>query len=337
MSGPASPGREAASGGDAAPAGTGRGVAELGLVSVAAGWGLTFTLIQDAIQDLPPLAFVAYRFLAAVPLLAVPYAGGLRRLPAKGWLAGAALGLLLVAGYVSQTIGLAHTSASNAGFITGLYVVFTPLLGWLLLRQSVGRWALSCVAVATLGLLLLSGFGGGWRPFGDGLMLLCSLSFAAHILATDWAIRRYAVGPLVAIELAVCGVVALVIAGVSRDLVMPTGWSVWGALLFTSVVASAFAYFVQSYAQTRTSPARTSLILATEPVFAGVFGYWLAGDRIGAVGWLGAALMLAAILALEARPLLGRRRAAGPRPPVTTGAADDPPARAAPGPLRDPQ
>lgn len=291
-----------------------RGTAELGLVSVAAGWGLTFTLIQDAIQDLPPLAFVAYRFLAAVPLLAVPYAGGLRRLPAKGWLAGAVLGLLLVAGYVTQTLGLAHTSASNAGFITGLYVVFTPLLGWLVLRQRPGRWALSCIAVATLGLLLLSGFGADWSfspvlSLGDGLMLLCSVSFAAHILVTDWAIRHHAVGPLVAVELAVCGVVALSIAAAVGDLAMPAGWPVWGALLFTSVVASAFAYFVQSYAQTRTSPARTSLILATEPAFAGVFGYWLAGDRIAAAGWLGAGLMLVAILALEARPLLLRRRA----------------------------
>ena len=303
----------------------GRWAAELGLVSVAAGWGLTFTLIQDAIRDLPPLTFVAYRFLAAVPLLAVPYAGGLRRLPARGWLAGAALGVWLMSGYVTQTVGLAHTSASNAGFITGLYVVFTPLLGWLLLRQSLTPWAVSCIAVTTLGLLLLSGFGGAWRPLGDGVMLLCSLSFAAHILATDWAIRRFAVGPLVAVELAVCAALSFLIAAAANDLARPAGWVVWTALLFTSVVASAFAYFVQSYAQTRTSPTRTSLILATEPAFAGVFGYWLAGDRIAVLGWLGAVMMVAAILAMEAKPFLVRRakahRPASASPPQASAVA----------------
>ncbi len=285
----------------------GRWTAELGLVSVAAGWGLTFTLIQEAIRDLPPLAFVAYRFLAAAPLLAVPYASALRRLPARGWLVGMALGVLLMSGYVTQTIGLAHTSASNAGFITGLYVIFTPLLGWVLLRQSLTPWTVSCIAGTTLGLLLLSGFGGAWRPFGDGVMLLCSVSFAAHILATDWALRRFAVGPLVAVELAVCAVLSFLIAAAANDLVRPAGWAVWTALLFTSVIASALAYFVQSYAQIRTSPTHTSLILATEPAFAGVFGYWLAGDRMAVIGWLGAAIMLAAILAMEIRPFLVRR------------------------------
>lgn len=301
----------------------GRWIAELGLVSVAAGWGLTFTLIQDAIRDLQPLAFVAYRFLAAAPLLAVPYANALRRLPARGWLMGAALGVLLMSGYVTQTIGLAHTSASNAGFITGLYVIFTPLLGWKLLRQSPTPWTVSCIAATTVGLLLLSGFGGAWRPFGDGLMLLCSISFAAHILATDWAIRRFALGPLVAVELAICGILSLLAAGLANDLVRPTGRAVWTALLFTSVIASALAYFVQSYAQTQISPSHTSLILATEPAFAGVFGYWLAGDRMAALGWLGAAIMLTAILAMEIKPFLARRsqaqcKAVAPQPSTVT-------------------
>ncbi|WP_020671340.1 DMT family transporter [Amycolatopsis nigrescens] len=280
----------------------GRWIAELGLVGVAAAWGLTFTVIQDAVVVLAPLAFVAYRFLVAGLLMAAPFAAGLRRLSGQGWLAGVVLGLLLVSGYVTQTIGLTHTTASSAGFITGLYVVFTPLLGWVLLRQALRPWAWACVAAATVGLLLLSGFGGGWHPLGDGLMLVCSVSFALHILYTDRVVRRFEVGPLVAVSLTVCGLVALVLAALTGDLSVPSGGQVWVALLFTAVFASSLAYFMQSFAQLRTSPARTSLILATEPVFAGVFGFWLAGDRLSTLGWVGAGVMALAIIAMEAKP-----------------------------------
>ncbi|MGW0589552.1 DMT family transporter [Streptosporangium sp. NPDC002607] len=278
-----------------------RRVAELGLVGVAVSFGLTFTLIQDAIRDISPWSFVAFRFLLAAGVLLLPYGGQVRRLPPAGWRAGLVLGLLLIGGYALQTIGLLHTTASNAGFITGLYVVFTPILAWLVLRQAVSGWVWGCIALAAFGLLLLSGFGGAWHPLGDALTLACSLAFAMHIIVTDRAIRSFPVGPLVAVQLAVCGVVALAVAAATGELTLPTGSTVWVALAFTAVVASAIAYFVQSYAQQRTSPVRASLILATEPVFAGVFGYWLAGDRLSALGWTGAGLMLLAVLLAEAR------------------------------------
>jgi len=281
----------------------GRRSAEIGLVTVAAGWGLTFTLIQDAVDSLPPTAFIAFRFLLAALILGVPYARGLGTLSGSGWLAGGLLGLLLLGGYLFQTFGLVHTTASNAGFITGLYVIFTPLLGWVALRQRLSGWAWSCVGVCAAGLFLLSGPGGGWHPFGDTLMLGCSVALAAHILVTDWAVAHFPIGPLVTVQLTVCGVVALVVAIVSGDLMVPRGQQVWTALLFTAVVASAIAYFIQSHVQVRTSPTRTSLILATEPAFAGVFGYLLAGDRLAPLAWLGAAVMILGILMMEAKPV----------------------------------
>lgn len=281
----------------AAPGGRGRRAAEVGLVGVAAAWGLTFTLISDAVRALPPLTFVAYRFLLAGLLLAVPYAGAVRRLPPVGWLTGGALGLVLFAGYTTQTFGLVYTTASNAGFITGLCVVFTPVLGWLILRERVGPVGWLCALAATGGLALLTGGGSGWHPLGDALVLGCAVAFAGHILLTGWAVRRLPAGPLVAVQLLVCGVLAGSTAGATGDLQVPRGGQVWTALLFTAVVASAAAYAVQSYAQRRTSASRTALILATEPVFAGVCGYLLAGDRLTAVSWAGAALMIAAVLA----------------------------------------
>jgi len=106
------------------------------------------------------------------------------------------------------------------------------------------------------------------------------------------------------VQLALCGIVCLAIAGVAGDLERPDGSTVWSALIVTSLVASALGFFVQSYAQQHASPARTALILASEPAFAGFFGYVLADERLSAVSWLGAALILASILAVELVPRL---------------------------------
>ena len=130
------------------------------------------------------------------------------------------------------------------------------------------------------------------------------MAFAGHILATDRAVSGYPVGALVAVQLGVCGLVCAAAAAVSGDIVAPRGASVWVALAVTAVVASALGFFVQSYAQRHASPARTALILASEPVFAGVFGYLLAGDRLSPVGWLGAAMIVVSIVAVDAVPRL---------------------------------
>lgn len=300
----------------------GRRRAELALVGVAAGWGLTFTLIQDATTALAPLAFVAYRFLLAAAALAVLCARQLRTLSPEGRRAALLLGLVLFVGYYTQTEGLTRTTASNAGFITGLYVVFTPLLGWLFLRQRQSGWLWCCVALASCGLLILSEFGGNWHGLGDVLILVCSVAFAVHILITDRVAPRFPLGPLVVVQLAVCGFAALLLAAGAGELTVPTGRPAWTALIFTALFASALAYLVQSYAQRRTSPARTSLILATEPVFAGLFGYVLAGDRLSWLAWTGAALMSLAVLATEWNPRVALRRFTATRPAAPGRAAE---------------
>ncbi|GGO04134.1 hypothetical protein GCM10010116_08160 [Microbispora rosea subsp. aerata] len=285
--------------------------AELGLVVVAAIFGLTFVVIQDAIEDVPPWSFVALRFLVAAGAVAVPYVAQLARLPRSGWAAGAGLGLLLVGGYAFQTIGLMYTTASNSGFITGLYIVFTPLLAALILRQRVTRWSRLCIGLAAAGLLLLSGYGGALHPLGDALTLASALCFALHIIAMDRAVRVFPTGALVSVQLGTCGVLALCIAMIGEDFRLPGEADAWGAIAFTGLAASAFAYFMQAYAQRRTSPTRVSIILGTEPVFAGVFGYWLAGDRLTPLGWAGAGIMVLGALLMDVKPPRGWRRGRG--------------------------
>lgn len=285
-----------------APAGRRAGAAEGALVGVAAVWGLTFVMVQDAIALLPTMAFLAYRFLPAALLVALVFRRRLGGLSSAGWRAGALMGAFLTAGYVFQTLGLEQTTASNAGFITGLFVVLTPVLGAIFLRDRIPGVAWAAAGVSAIGLFLLSGAGAQFTARGDGLVLLCAAAFAAHILVTARAVGEHDVGALLVVQLAVCGFICLVIAAVAGDLEAPRGMTVWSALIVTSLVASALGFFVQTYAQQHAPPARTALILASEPAFAGLFGYLLASERLSALSWSGAALILAAIVAVEVVP-----------------------------------
>jgi drug/metabolite transporter (DMT)-like permease len=279
---------------------------ELALVGIAAVWGLTFTMVQDAVDEIAVMTFLAYRFVPASLIVALIFRKELRGLDARGWGAGCVMGAFLTAGYIFQTIGLRYTSASNAGFITGMFVVLTPLFGMLFLGQRAGWYAWVAAAVSTFGLYLLSGVGG--VRSGDLLVFGCACSFAFHILATDRAIRRHHIGALLAVQLGVAGLVSMVIAAIAGDLSVPTGATVWSALLVTSFVASALGFFVQTYAQQHAPPARTAVILASEPAFAGLFAFWLAGERFTAFDLTGALLILGAILFVELATYLSAAR-----------------------------
>jgi drug/metabolite transporter (DMT)-like permease len=277
-------------------------LAVVALIGICAVWGVTFVMVQDAIELLPTMAFLAYRFIPAALIVAVVFWSSLRRLPAAGWRAGLVMGAFLSGGYIFQTLGLEETTASNAGFITGLFVVLTPVLGAVFLRQRIPPVAWAAAAVSMFGLWLLSGAGGELDLRGDGLVFLCAISLAAHILATARAVERFDVGALLAVQLGVVGLVCLVIGALAGQLERPEGTTVWSALIVTSLVASALGFFVQSFAQRHTSPARTALILTSEPAFAGLFGWLLNDERLTATGWLGAALIMTSIVAVELVP-----------------------------------
>ena len=279
--------------------------AEASLVAVCAVWGLTFVMVQDAVELIPVTTFLAYRFIPAAVLVAIIFRRRLRSLGAQGVKAGCVMGVFLTAGYLFQTLGLERTTAANAGFITGLFVVLTPLLGAAFLRQRIAGSAWIAAAVSTVGLFLLSGIGsGGSHLFGDTLVFLCACSFSLHILVTDRAIESHHYGALLAVQLAVTGLVCLVIATIGGELVVPRSSTVWSALIVTSLFASALGFFVQTYAQRHASPARIALILASEPVFAGFFAYLLQGETLTAPAWLGAGLIMVAILVVEMVPQL---------------------------------
>jgi drug/metabolite transporter (DMT)-like permease len=273
-------------------------VALLALVLVTAVWGVTFVQVKDAVEVYPLFAFLAVRFAIASATLAVPGLPRLRSLGRRGFGAGVLLGTLLAAGYALQTAGLERTTPSSAGFITGLYVVLVPLVALLLFRERIGRSLWVGVALATVGFAMLSGINAG-SAVGDLLVLGCAIAFGFQIPLTGRFAPHYDPLALTFVQMLVAFVGFTAIAVALGEVELPRGGTVWAALLVTGIFASALAYLIQTWAQRSISASRTALIYAMEPVFAGLFGYLLAGDRLGPLGWAGCGVILAGIVVSE--------------------------------------
>jgi drug/metabolite transporter (DMT)-like permease len=295
-------------------------LATLALLGIALVWGLSFVLVQDGVRRMAPLDFLAWRFVPAAAIVALLFLGPLRELPPAGWRCGARLGLLLAAVFMLQAFALARTSVSNAGFITGLYVAFTPLLIRWWWREHVPALVWIGAGAATLGLVLLTGI--GRQPgVGDGLVLLSALALAIYILATDRAVKHFSAPALSASQLLVCAAICLVAAALVEDLTVPSHASAWTAIAVTAVVATAFGIAVQAWAQQHVPPARVAVILSCEPAFGGLSGVALAGDSLPAAAWGGAALICLSVLAVEGGTLARgwlRRRRRHPQPTWST-------------------
>jgi drug/metabolite transporter (DMT)-like permease len=234
----------------------------------------------------------------------------MRGLDRRGLVAGAGLGGLLALGYALQTEGLARTTVSSTGFITGLCVVLTPLTALVLFRERIGRAVVLGVGLATAGLAMLSGIDAG-SALGDSLVLGGAAVWALQIVLLERVAPDYDPVALTLVEMLAACIGFTAIALSLGELRFPHGATVWGALIVTGVFASAFAFLVQAWAQRRLSATRTALVFALEPAFAGLAGYLLAGDRLGALGWAGCGLILAGIVVSEpaaARALRARFR-----------------------------
>ena len=268
------------------------------LIAVTAVWGVTFVQVKDAVAVYPLFAFLAVRYAIATGVLGLVAVRRAPTLGPSGLGAGALLGALLGLGIGLQTAGLERTTVSSTGFITGLYVVLTPLFGLVLFRTRVGAEVWLGVVLSVVGLGLLSGVHAGSFG-GDALVLASTSAQALQIVLVERYATRYDAIALTFVEMATCFAGFLAIALALGDLSVPRGWTVWGALLVTAVFASALAYLIQIWAQRRMSAARIALVFALETVFAGLFGYVLKDDRLGWLGWGGCALILAAIVLAE--------------------------------------
>ena len=274
------------------------------LVAVTAVWGWTFVVVQDAIALYGVLPFLAVRFTLAGAALAPIYAARLTR---RSLVVGGGIGVVLAAGYLFQTTGLLFTTPTNSGLITGLFVVFAPLADRLLFGVNTSRQVLLAVGLSLFGMVLLAGGGPEGANWGDLLTLLCAMALGLHIaLLSRYAAGHDAGGLTLAQILAMALLFAVVWPFFEPVSLPPPG--VWTALLVTGLLASAGAFLVQTTVQQKVPAARTAIILTMEPVFAALFGYWLAGDRLVAVQLVGAVLILSALAIGEILPVLRRRK-----------------------------
>jgi drug/metabolite transporter (DMT)-like permease len=268
------------------------------LVAVTAVWGVTFVQVKDAVAVYPLFAFLALRFAIASCTLAPPGLRRLRRLGRRGVGAGVLAGTLVGAGYVLQTAGLERTTVSSTGFITGMYVVLTPLLALAVFRVRLGAAGWIGVALATAGLALLSGVHAG-SAAGDLLVLAGAAVYSLQIVLMERFAPRYDAVALTLVEMLAAFGGLLVVALAAGQLSVPHGSTVWGALLVTGIFASALAFLAQTWAQRRASATQTALAFSLEPVWTAFFGFTLAGDRLGAVAWLGCIVIMAGIVVAE--------------------------------------
>ena len=271
------------------------------LVGVTAVWGWTFVVVGDAIALYGVLPFLAARFALAAVAMA-PLA---RKAPPRTLAVGGLIGLVLAAGYLFQTTGLLFTTPTNSGLITGLFVVFAPLADRLFFGAQPSRGVLLAVVLSLLGMALLAGGAPDGANWGDTLTLLCAGALGVHIaLLSRYAPSHDAGGLAFAQILAMALVFALF-----WPFFDPVTWPprpVWVPLLVTGLLASAGAFWVQTFVQQRLPAARTAVILTMEPLFAALFGYWLAGDRLVAVQIFGASMILSALVVGEVLPVLRR-------------------------------
>jgi drug/metabolite transporter (DMT)-like permease len=256
----------------------------LALVGVAVVWGGTFVMVKDAVAGYPLYSFLGWRFAVATVAFVVLFPGSLKRVTWGTVRIGLLAGAFLTAGYIFQTWGLQATSASKAAFVTGMFVVITPLMQAVLLRRPPKAWTIA------------------------GGVLLCAVAYSAHMIVLGGPGRRYSVTALTLVQLATVAIATGAVALLTEHAPLPTEGSLVVALLTTGVLASAVAFAVQTYAQQLISPTKTALILITEPVFGGVFG-WLAGESLGVSGLAGSALILGGMIFAE---VVGTSAAARP-------------------------
>ncbi|GAP67126.1 putative permease, DMT superfamily protein [Mizugakiibacter sediminis] len=280
-----------------------RALATLGLLALTAVWGSTFVLIKDVVGRMPVADFLAVRFAIAAAAMALLFARPLRRMSRLQVGRALLLGTVYGAGQLLQTWGLALISPSVSGFATGMYVVFTPLLATVLLRQRLAGvvWLATLMSLAGLALLSLRGFE---VDLGVWLTLASALLYALHIVGLGhWSRADEAFGMSAVQTMAIALVCMLATA--PHGPVLPPDRAAWIAVLYMALVAGAGAMLMQTWAQAHLSATRTAIVMTTEPVFAAAFAVAFGSDVLSWRMLAGGALVLAAMYLVELMP---RRR-----------------------------
>jgi drug/metabolite transporter (DMT)-like permease len=288
---------------------------EIGLIAITAVWGFTFPIVKCALERCPhikggagladvaqptrPLLFLSLRFAIATIIVGAASAKALRAMTKQQFLIACLIGAALCGGFILQTTGLERTTASNTGFLTGMYVILTPLLGAAVLRKIPPVSTAAGAILAFAGLLLITSPSGIGLRLGDALVLGCAVLFSIHLLLLGRFAGAVPLQALVTVQLAFTAVATGIASAAGERTGIPTEGGVWFAILITAVLASALAFFIQTGAQRFIPPARTAVILVMESPFAALFGFLMLDERLGLRGWVGASLIVTGLLVAE--------------------------------------
>ena len=267
------------------------------LLSVSAAWGFAFVVMKDAIERQTVNNFLFSRFVLAVVVMIVIRPQCIKLFHKDLLLRASTAGLFLGSGYILQTLGLARTGAAITGFITGLYVVFTPLIAAVVLKARITMVTWGCVAVATIGLALLSLQ--GWSiGFGELLVLGSAFAFGAHIITLGkWSSGRDAYARTV-VQLAMCAVLTGVASLFEGGYQLPPDSGVWATVIFTAVACTAVAFVIQTWSQAHMSTTKVAVILTMEVVFAAIFAILFGGETLTPQKAVGGVLVVMAMFVI---------------------------------------
>jgi drug/metabolite transporter (DMT)-like permease len=288
-----------------------RRLAPLTLLLVTAIWGWTFVLVKEGMTLAGPFTFLAGRFTLALCLLSLLFWRSIRQIQTKALTYGFLIGIALFCGYLFQTWGLVYTTATKSGLITGLAVVIVPILSSLLFKERLGKMIWGGVLLALLGLALLV-LGKGRLTainFGDFLTLVCAVGFAVHLLFIDRFVRSVDYRQLLVVQVGTVALLSIVGAALFEALPEAYPPALLQGVLITGLAATALALYVLNRFQIHSTAAYTAIILAMEPVFAGLFGFLLLGESLSEVQILGSILIVTGTILPQITKEFSRRHA----------------------------
>lgn len=271
------------------------------LLTVAVSWGVTFLMVQDAIKTVPVYAFLFWRFAIATILMAIISYKYFKDLNKEAIIYGVILGVFLFSGFATQTFGLSLTKSSIVAFLTGLNVIIVPFLAYVIFKQHVRFMVFIGSLLAVVGLYLLTMSGDLSIGSGELLGLICALFFALQIVFTDKYSKKVNVFMLVLFQLLTVSILSLIFS-LSLDSVtfnLDFSYVFIKAVLITALVATVYAFLIQTYMQQFTTPTKTAVIFSMEPVSAGVYGYFVGNEILSSIQVTGAILIVFAVILAE--------------------------------------
>ena len=287
-------------------------LADLSLLFVAIIWGSTFIIVKQSVENIPVFSFLFMRFALAGMLLILINAPKLKAID-KGVLAdGVMLGIALFLAYAFQTFALTATSASITAFITGLFVIFVPVLSSVFLRKLPRQEAMIGVVFATIGLAVITLQGKFLVSFGEFLALVCAFFIAIHIILTDKLSRRNDFGLLTMVQVNMVALFSLIFSLFLDPRIIPVQFNnqLIFSLIINGIFATAVAFVIQTGMQKHTTPTKAAIIFIMEPVSSTFFSYWIGGELLTAKQYVGTSLILLAMVFTEAGTYLKMKREA---------------------------